>query len=171
MLLITSIRPLPLPSKSFPIHHPPINLPSTIFFGDMTTSSTKKRLLGLTTTRWCLSCQSYKQTRDKTAAAAAATTTTTIHQLNLTELRPSKHSVPYFLYMTFHNMVGGTWNSRPDFMLVSSHVLISYYAAWSHMGSFNIKAASLCCTELSLQHTATLESRTSGYALPDCKCG
>jgi hypothetical protein len=64
--------------------------------------------------------------------------------------------MPYFLYTTFHNMVGGTWYSRPDFMLVSSHVFISYYAAWSHMGSFNTKAASLCCTELYLQHTATL---------------
>ena len=28
----TSIRPLSLPSKSFPIHHPPINLQSTIYF-------------------------------------------------------------------------------------------------------------------------------------------
>ena len=55
----TSFRPLPLPSKSFLIHHPPSNLPSTIFFGNMT-SSTEKRLLGLTPTCWCLSCQSYK---------------------------------------------------------------------------------------------------------------
>jgi hypothetical protein len=84
------------------------------YFSEMTTSSAEKRLLGLTTTRWCLNCQSYQQTRDKT--------TTTNHPLNLTEFRPSEHSMPYFLYMTFHNMVGGTWYSRPDFMLVSSHL-------------------------------------------------
>jgi hypothetical protein len=73
----TSIRSLSLPSKSFTIHHPPINLPSTIFYDDMT-SSTEKRLLGLTSTWRCLSCKNSKQTPNKT---------TTLHQLNLTEFQ------------------------------------------------------------------------------------
>ena len=145
----TSIRPLPLPSKSFPIHHPPINLPSTIFFGNMTTSSTEKRLFGLTPTRWCLSCQSYKR---------------------MTKQQQQQHFIRWAWQNSGHpgtqcrifcTWPFATWWAVTDIEDQISRLLaliffISYYAAWSHMGSFNIKAASLCCTKLSLQHTATL---------------